>query len=523
MRGAYDHFENIVDGPERVKPGPHGWLGVLLLYSLTKLWFIFDVDLGKDEAVYWYWGQHLDASYALLPFALLKLAHALLPGHEWFLRLFWISCGTWSIYLIYRLCRLYQLEHRASLWACAAFATCHWIWHTTSYLHPDAFLVGCWLLTLTWARQALDDSSCSSFIKVGVAAGLTCLCKYSAAFLITGLFLWIIIALEGRARWRALSYALIPCLIVISPLLYTLFDGAFYLPTTLSTLSRIGDMQPLPIRLLLFLISPLLFVSPLLLFLLYRAGILVALDLRRRLSADQLLIFLPGLCLLFGFAFFALFRGQIKGNWILPAFLGLWPFAFAPRCLPLRSQAFLGLLLATALLYTLPIALGLKFPILGHRLNDALNNKALNATYAALVAQPDRRREQSFSWTERLCEYSGWQAWTAHVDAALSKEELSTTIPLLSTQYNITFAAAYYADPQRRYFTVDDPRFRDLTDFQRQAGPDFPRRVLYVGRSGSPLPASLQTLYPSSQLLAVLPRTARGCPPVNYQIFLLLR
>ena len=45
------------------------------------------VELGKDEAAYWYWSQHLDASYALVPFTFTAVAHALWPGAEWALRL----------------------------------------------------------------------------------------------------------------------------------------------------------------------------------------------------------------------------------------------------------------------------------------------------------------------------------------------------------------------------------------------------------------------------------------------------
>ena len=56
----------------------------LTAYTLLKCWLVYGVELGKDEAVYWYWSQHLDASYALLPFSLMALADALVPGDELF-------------------------------------------------------------------------------------------------------------------------------------------------------------------------------------------------------------------------------------------------------------------------------------------------------------------------------------------------------------------------------------------------------------------------------------------------------
>ena len=82
------------------------------MYVLARLYLASGVELGKDEAVYWYWGQHLDASYALLPFATLKLAHALWPYQEWFLRLPSILLGGLSAVLLYRLCRNHGLGER---------------------------------------------------------------------------------------------------------------------------------------------------------------------------------------------------------------------------------------------------------------------------------------------------------------------------------------------------------------------------------------------------------------------------
>ena len=61
--------------------------------------------MGKDEAVYWYWSQHLDAAYALLLFCTLKLAHAFWPHQEWFLWLSLTLQGALSAVLLYRLCR----------------------------------------------------------------------------------------------------------------------------------------------------------------------------------------------------------------------------------------------------------------------------------------------------------------------------------------------------------------------------------------------------------------------------------
>ena len=111
-------FHNIRGGPNSVNLRCLVLLGA---YTLLKLWLVADVELGKDEAVYWYWGQNLDASYAFLPLAVFKLTHALYPHQEWFLRLPSALLGAFSTALVYWLCRMQGLAERLALWAAAAF------------------------------------------------------------------------------------------------------------------------------------------------------------------------------------------------------------------------------------------------------------------------------------------------------------------------------------------------------------------------------------------------------------------
>ena len=98
---ASNRDQNIMGTPDRVNAA---WGLALAAYCIAKLWFVDGVELGKDEAVYWYWSQHLDASYALLPFSLMALAHALAPYCEWVLRLPSVLLGALSTYLLFALC-----------------------------------------------------------------------------------------------------------------------------------------------------------------------------------------------------------------------------------------------------------------------------------------------------------------------------------------------------------------------------------------------------------------------------------
>ena len=493
-------FHNIRGGPNSVNLRCLVLLGA---YTLLKLWLVADVELGKDEAVYWYWGQNLDASYAFLPLTVFKLTHALYPHQEWFLRLPSALLGAFSTALVYWLCRMQGLTERLALWAAAAFAFSHWTWHTSSYLHPDGFLVPCWLLALCMARQAAAATALRPYIYMGLVAGLAVLCKYSGAFLVGGLGLWIALGQRGKKRWHLLAAFLLPACSVAAPLIYAQFSTDFYLPQTLSTLSRIDDLGDPLARLLFFAVSPLFFISPFLLFLLY-AGLV------RAVKQRDLLALLPALCTIGAFLFFALGRGQIKGNWLLPGLLSLWPVAFAAQ----PRRWLLVAVVATGLLQSLAIGLGLKYPGL---YSDLAARRGLDKSYVGLVSKEDRVREPSYSWSERLCEYSGWRRFAADVEKALPP------LPLLSTQYSIPFALAYYGRAEREYYTVDDPRFRDLTDFYGQRKASYPAEVLFAVRTGGAVPESLRATYPQRELIAGIDRRRDGCPSVSYQVFRLGR
>ena len=493
-------FHNIRGGPNSVN-----LLCLVLLgaYTLLKLRLVADVELGKDEAVYWYWGQHLDASYALLPLAVCKLTHALYPHQEWFLRLPSVLLGALATALVYWLCRMQGLAKQLALWGAAAFALSHWTWHTSSYLHPDGFLVPCWLLALYMARQAEATHARRTYVYTGLAAGLAVLCKYSGAFLVGGLGLWIALSQQGKERWHRLAAFLLPAVVVAAPLTYAQFTTDFYLPQTLSTLSRIQDLDQPLLRLLFFAASPLFFLSPFLLFLLY-AGLV------RTAKQRDLLALLPALCTIAAFLFFALGRGQIKGNWLLPGLLSVWPMAFAAH----SRRWLLVAVVVTGLLQSLVIGLGLKYPGF---YSDLATRSGLDKSYVGLVSEEDRVREPSYSWSERLCEYSGWRRFAADV------EEVVPPLPLLSTQYSIPFALAYYGRAEREYYTVDDPRFRDLTDFYGQRKAPYPETVLFAVRAGGQVPESLSATYPQRELIAEIERRRAGCPSVSYQVFRLGR
>ena len=76
-------------------------------------------------------------------------------------------------------------------------------------------------------------------------------------------------------------------------------------------------------------------------------------------------------------------RGQIKGNWILPGLLSLWPVAFAVQ----PRRWLLVAVVTTGLLQALVIGLGLKYPGL---YSDLAARSGLDTSYVGLVSEEDR-------------------------------------------------------------------------------------------------------------------------------------
>lgn len=473
-------------------------LTCLLLWSAGRLLLAAGVDLGKDEAAYWYWSRHLDVSYAWLPFFFVHLGDWLLPGSDVALRLPFLTGGVVSVWLLYSLCRLHDLSPARSAVAAAAFATSHWIWHTSSFLHPDGFLVPMWLASLV-SSQLASRGDDRWWFAAGVCAGLASLSKYSGLVLAAGLLLHLLWL--ARSNRRPLLLAAPPFLLITAPLLLDLLQTGFALPTSLSSLSAVAPPTPL-LRLGLFLGAPLLYVSPLLLFVLYRG----AWSMRGRKWpgahwSSNTHIWLPGLLLVGCFAFFALYRGQVKGNWILPAFLGIWPLCFAYQSV--RRRWIVSLLLLGAMQALIP-AVSLRWPAVAETLSRTAL-EPLNASYTSIVSRRDLPREPTFSWTERVCEYHGWEDFGERLDAHITRLGLEPPVTIVSTEYGLAFGAVRYADLVDAAAVSEDLRFARVAAPARQAELRLARIVPGIASPGA----------------EQIERYSAGCAPLTYAVSVL--
>ena len=475
----------------------------LFAWVLLRTLMVAGVDLSKDEAVYWHWSQNLNASYAWLPFAAIWLGDFVGAGSDLFLRLPFVAAGVVSALLLYHLCRLRGLPPGRAAIAVAAFATSHWIWHTSSFLHPDGFLVPAWLAVLVCSERASRGDGEGWWWAAGAGAGLAALSKYSGLVLSAGLFAWLLV-LAIRGRRGPLLRAGIPFVLLSCPVLIDLLATNFSLPSALNTLSAVAP-DSLPVRLGMFLGAPLFYVSPLLLATLYRGVWKAGRDWRRLTNltsqTGQHLLW-PGAALICCFCFFTLTRGQVKGNWILPALLGVWPLAFSASWL--QSRVFTVALLAFGISMAAIPAIALRWPAVADWLSHSALG-SLNSSYTSIVSQWDLPREPTFSWTERVCEYHGWGDFGRKLDDLIVQHDLPAPLTIASTEYGLAFGAVRYARLVNAVALPGDPRFVRIAAPPAEA-------VLDLARVEQP-PSQ------GGKRLAIIERFSKGCEPLRYAVY----
>ncbi len=516
-------FENITGPPERVNqpqrakrsqsgdrifvPVPRALAWGTALLVAAKCLLLMGVEFGKDEAAYWYWARyHLDASYAFVMLAVIRLADVLWAGNDMALRLPFIVAGAGSAWLMNAACEKTDLTTTDRLAAVLAFVTCHWAWHTGSFLHPDGVLVPLWLATLAAADRAWRSQQDHHWLLTGILGGLVALSKYTGCVLMAGLLLAL--TLRGRQGFRGLLWTGIPCAIVASPLIWALWGLDFHLPFTLGSLSQVAASDPVWWRAGLFLLAPLLYLSPPLLWLLY-SGLYRGWQERREQGVDLVLI--PALVLLATFGVFALVNGQVKGNWVLPGLLGIWPLAFHGLHQRRFHRNWWAGLLVLGIGMTAVPALTLRWPTLAQQLVDSAP-AAVDATYPAIVSPTDLPREPTFSWTERVCEYHGWADFGQDLSQRL-QHDIGRADRVHSAEYGLGYGLGRYLPDAPRVTITDDARFAHIADASLGDA------SIYVTRSGGAIPSAALARQPRQ--IDTMVRQAPGCGPVGYDVYLL--
>jgi 4-amino-4-deoxy-L-arabinose transferase-like glycosyltransferase len=181
------------------------WLVPLLLIALTALqaYVAARMDFEADEAYYWIWSRHLEASYFDHPpmvAYLIRLGTALAGDTMLGIRLVALVSMVLVAGLLYALAIVLFGERRVALLSVLWLIVTPYAAHFAIIMFPDTPALLFWTLACVALALVWRTGRGLWWYVVGVAAGLLLLSKYTGMFLGFGILLWLLLSNEMR-RW----------------------------------------------------------------------------------------------------------------------------------------------------------------------------------------------------------------------------------------------------------------------------------------------------------------------------------
>ncbi len=358
--------------------GVGAWAALATALLALRLPLLTLPGLGRDEATYVYWSHHPEPGYAPLLQLLLALGRPLplLVEARWVP----LVAGAVVLVLFERWLRRRGLERRDRWIAVALVGLCPWQTYAGSILHPDDLQLALVLGFVLAARPG-------HVWWAAVLAGLAPWAKTSG-LLVTAVGAWWVWRSGHPVRGRALIVLVAlaaPAVLALDPeLLRGILSFARTGPDT-GPLARVG----------LFVLGTVVLAGPILPVLAVRGGF----EIGRR-GVDPGVVLALAFVAAFGGA--AVVTGQVKGNWMLPAILLLWP-AGLHWTRPARAALAIG---STGLLSAVIV-----FGFVRVDLTRALETRWETApSYLGLAGTRERSVASATDWWHRLAEYRSLDA-----------------------------------------------------------------------------------------------------------------
>lgn len=341
--------------------------------------------LGRDEAAYLYWSHDPEFAYSPLLQVALWFADALPGAAAWTLRLPALVGGVAALVLARR------LAGSARQPAVVALFLSPWWVFSSSMVHPDALLLPA-LLALCLARRR------GHAFGVAVAASLAAWAKPSGLLAIPVALVFLADPRLG-GPWRRLNAALLAlsAASVVAPILR---------PEIFSSLREFASADPTVAwqwRWGIGLLALVLLTGPHML--------AAAVGNAWRARGLQLEALLPTVFAA-AFAFAALFWGQFKITWFLPAIV-LWTLLPTTGRARARRRP---LLAASSAALSLLLALAFARPDWTQRAEAAF--PALAASYAAQAGGREREVSSTSNWSQRCREYDSLESFVGQLRTA---------------------------------------------------------------------------------------------------------
>ena len=461
------------------------WLACALLLAIdfaARLHLATSLSLSKDELCYWDWSRDPGAAFALLPFASIRLACALLGDTALAVRLPFVLSATGAAAFLAAFTVTLRLHPWVAAVAVALFTGTAWFHYVGSLAHPDAFLALFWMAALwAMARGARAQAHTGAWI-LGAAllAAAAALSKYTGFLLWPAWLVASLVRRRGRPPWTWLLAGTLVWLAAIAPAILAIAgEGAHWARATFR-LSDLSRSIPWGARI------PALFAAPAIAlftpgYLVYAVGLLHALWRSRQPTSmwgwTGVMAMFPVLA--------AAARGSIKGNWILPAFWGTLPRGASFFLAGPVRRVVLALLVVAGIASTAAIHFALVDPDGAARIGSMIPNaEALDQSYESTVSPQELRHSATRTWLERAYEF---HVSRGAVDSSAARAvAFDSSAVVLTNLYEIAYAARFHGSAVPVHL-VEDTRFARTDLFLGDEG-FWPECAAYVTVPGTRLP-----------------------------------
>ena len=461
------------------------WVWAALLALPLRLPLLLRPEPGRDEAAYFYWSRHLELAYAPLMQLFAKFGF-LLPIPELLaLRLPSLLGGVVLLALFDRWMVVNDVSPRMRWIGLLGVALCPWQIFVGSLLHPDGVFAAAVLLFVLAA-------SSGRLVASALAVVLAVWAKPTGLLLLPA-FLRLLSGFEGWRTWRG-GLALLALLAGIAPV------AAAWDVGMVAEVSRFGVRDDTGIlgRGIGFALLTVL-----------SGGLLLSLGAVRGLqhlvrtgsTTDRretvAMVIAVAFLVVFGLA--AVLRGQFKANWILPAFLVLWPFARIPQPSFVRwglaSAAFCSLLLVVAVRWPEQVAWA--------------TGGATEPVLESGILAPDFLEREQRDW-------ASIEPFARAVEAGVLQADGGQTIPpdhIVADDYGLAMQLAYrWRDSGTTVAVPAHGLFRERSGAsERQRATH--RRTLLLTKGSSEAPVTLRLSHPKTGEVLEVALLADETPP----------
>ncbi len=292
---------------------------IILFLGIFSTFYNAFLPLHGDEAYYWVWSHHLQASYYDHPPMIAYMMHLTnyISQSQWGVRLTNIFCMSFTAFYIFKLTKLMS-DEKTALNSILIFASIILVNAGYIIATPDSPLMLFWSMSLYYAYRAIFIGHKSDFILTGIAIGLMMLSKYASILFVAGLLIFLLLKRRDIFKNPYFYIAIIIASILVSPVLWWNYEHNWISFKFQWNHGKTNNFVIRPLLLLDFILGQFAIFSPVF------AAILFWFLIKKRLyfKDDKLFYIATSIVTILLFFTYKDLYKNMELDWVAPAYIG---------------------------------------------------------------------------------------------------------------------------------------------------------------------------------------------------------